>query len=84
MIPFLVVFAACSLVLLGVYLGISIAREKPSDYEDIGDSVERVGQHYVYGLDASLEDTTPPTVPCEGAECKAVQDAENYVNLIWG
>jgi hypothetical protein len=45
---------------LGVYLGISIAREKPSDYEDIGDSVERVGRNYVYGLDASLDDTTPP------------------------
>jgi hypothetical protein len=68
---------------LGVYLGISIARETPSDYEDIGDSVERVGQHYVYGLDASLDDTTPPDAPLEEiteeVNCKAVRDAEDFL-----
>jgi hypothetical protein len=85
MIPFLVVFAAFSLVLLGVYLGISIAREKPSDYEDISQSVKNVAEQWV-SVDMS-EETTPPTdLPMsyeedetQEVDCEAVKLAEAFL-----
>lgn len=48
---------------VGVYLGIAIAREKPSDYEDIQQSVQRVSANYVHVDRPNEDETTPPTEP---------------------
>jgi hypothetical protein len=71
------------LLVLCLILAIALLRKTRAKEDSIRHSVERVKAQWVR-VDMNEDETTPPSEPCEDAECKAVQDAENYVNLIWG
>jgi hypothetical protein len=76
------------LLVLCLILAIALIRKTRTlgvraEEDSIRHSVKTVAEQWV-SVDMS-EETTPPDAPMEivVSECKAVQLAEDYVNLIW-